>query len=329
VPNPAPDPPLGIADVTCPFAPVRLAVSTPFYGRGSGGAMRKCPYCRQEYPDDVERCPVDEHTLTGGPPAPLPPEVPAAPEPAPLPAAPVFSDRQMRIIELTMVCVLAFGYSFISSLNTWLYSVAHPAADAVARASTTDELPWVGMVVQELSVLAVVWYVLLRRGKSFVQLGLTWKRSDLGWSVGLYWGGGLAYYLVYMGCHYCGLTGGHLGDAAYSVGKHLFGAQVAVMAVVFGFINPFFEELIARAYVMTEVKALGGSMFLAVVFSALLQASYHLYQGIPSMLGLAAVFFLYSLFYARTGRITPVVLAHLYTDVISTLLYSLHIKFPR
>ena len=40
--------------------------------------------------------------------------------------------------------------------------------------------------------------------------------------------------------------------------------------------------------------------------STLLQTSYHFYQG---------VFLVFSIYYARTNRITTIILAHLYMDV--------------
>jgi hypothetical protein len=62
----------------------------------------------------------------------------------------------------------------------------------------------------------------------------------------------------------------------------------------------------------------------AILCSTLLQMSYHLYQGVPLTLALGAQFFLWSVFYAKTNRITPIILAHLYGDVGATLWYLFH-----
>jgi membrane protease YdiL (CAAX protease family) len=70
------------------------------------------------------------------------------------------------------------------------------------------------------------------------------------------------------------------------------------------------EELIVRAYLMTEVAALSGSMGLAVTVSVGFQCFYHLYQGVPAALYHVGTFFAYAVFYAYTRRATPVVLAH-------------------
>jgi len=52
-----------------------------------------------------------------------------------------------------------------------------------------------------------------------------------------------------------------------------------VVVIPFSLLNPFFEELIVRAYLMTEIMDLTGSAMLAIATSVLLQASYHLYYG--------------------------------------------------
>ena len=87
------------------------------------------------------------------------------------------------------------------------------------------------------------------------------------------------------------------------------------------FLNPFYEELIVRAYLLTEVRQLTGSATKAVILSTVLQTSYHLYQGGPSALSWGIIFLLFSIYYAKTGRIAPIILAHLYMDVIATMMY--------
>ena len=104
----------------------------------------------------------------------------------------------------------------------------------------------------------------------------------------------------------------------------LFGAGVPLAAIVFQLINPFFEELIARAYVMTKVRLLTNSVSKAVIASTLLQMSYHFYQGAPMAFSEGAGFLVFSIYYAKTNRITPIILAHLYEDLWGTLAFMLH-----
>src|SRR6266705_4901806 len=110
------------------------------------------------------------------------------------------------------------------------------------------------------------------------------------------------------------------GTDAEQVVNPLAGLGITVGSVTWVIINPFFEELLVRAYTMTEVLWLTQSGALAVLVSVAIQAFYHLYQGVPAALGHGATFLVFSLYYLRTRRIAPVVLAHLYLDVGALIL---------
>lgn len=85
----------------------------------------------------------------------------------------------------------------------------------------------------------------------------------------------------------------------------------ALLAYLYAFVSPIFEEMVVRAFFMTEILALTRNSGLAILLSVLIQASYHLYQGIPNALSAAIMFFMLSIFYARTRRIVPVTRAHI------------------
>ena len=95
--------------------------------------------------------------------------------------------------------------------------------------------------------------------------------------------------------------------------------MVSILGVLFLIINPFFEELTARAYVISEVQFFTSSRGLAVLFSVLLQSSYHLYQGLGPALLTIPLFAVFSLYYVKTKRILPVILAHMFFDFLALL----------
>ena len=94
----------------------------------------------------------------------------------------------------------------------------------------------------------------------------------------------------------------------------MLGLGISALSIAFVLINPFFEELIVRAYPMSEIMDLGGSRALAVLVSVALQVSYHLYQGAARSIAVAAIFTVFSIYFARTRRIVPVVIAHFCID---------------
>ena len=131
----------------------------------------------------------------------------------------------------------------------------------------------------------------------------------------------LVSYGVYQVIYLSGLTGTSHQAASANVSRYLFGGGVVFATLIFQFLNPFFEELIIRAYLITEVRSLTGSATKAIILSTVLQATYHLYQGAPSAIGHGAAFLIWSIYYARTNRVAPIILAHLYSDVGGTLWY--------
>lgn len=280
--------------------------------------MRKCSYCGKEYPDDAVRCLIDEQPLSGGETVTRVAEEVAVP-PLPTPLAPaypkfVLTDRQMEILEVVLVCVMAFGVSILGSVYLFFGSTYGHSHDSYA---------WAGQGLREGSCIALVWYLLQRRGKSFRDLGLGWSLKDFGWSIVLAFASRAAFYVVFSAIHFSGLAPVDSKEVFHSVGQYLFGSGIFFTTILIQFINPFFEELIVRAYLMTEVRRLTNSVIKAVLISTVLQASYHFYQGGPAAIAHGAEFLVLSIYYAKTNRITPIILAHLYADVGGTLEYWL------
>jgi membrane protease YdiL (CAAX protease family) len=285
--------------------------------------MKKCPYCGKEYADDIERCLIDDELLSGGEPPPaaatsaIPISTPAVSGLAPTNRLPgvVLTDRQLRIFELVLVCVIAFGASIFSSTYHFL--------NTSYGGSSKSELTWITQILHEGSILGLLWYVLMRRGRTFSDLGVLWALKDAMWGVLLIIAARYIFHAVYRGIYFTGLTSVTQAAASDHVGQILFGGGITCATILFQFLNPFFEELIARAYVMTEVKALTNSAVKAIIVSTVLQTSYHFYQGAPAALADGSVFLLFAIFYAKTNRIVPVILAHLYMDVSGTAWYFL------
>jgi membrane protease YdiL (CAAX protease family) len=108
-------------------------------------------------------------------------------------------------------------------------------------------------------------------------------------------------------------------SGAGSTAKDVFGHPPVVMGIAFCLLNPFFEELVVRAYLMTEVTALTGSTIWAVILSVVVQFSYHLYYGWAGAISLSFQFLVFALYYAHSRRALPVVLAHGFFDVYGML----------
>lgn len=221
------------------------------------------------------------------------------------------------MLELLLVLFVAFASSLFAAFHIYLKGFSiEGVSDAAWRIANG--------VIRELLALAVLLYVLFRQGRSVRDIGLSFRWLDLPISVALYGGAYMALYFAYIVLYYLYFFAtGHIlkiwADMSQLMGDHF-----SVVVIVFILINPWFEELIVRGYLMTEVLALNKNAWVAVVLSVGVQSLYHLYQGVPNVVLLAAHFLIFALYYAKTRRILPVILAHFYADAISTGHFFFH-----
>jgi membrane protease YdiL (CAAX protease family) len=215
------------------------------------------------------------------------------------------SAARQRWFELCLVLLVACGTAFLNALN-----VLKNGTNAVPH-MTSDK--WLIGIVQEVTALLLLGYVLSRRSLRFKDLGLRWSLGDVGVGL-LVAGSSFAAYLL-------GSTVVHVfhyaiyGVMAGGPSASAFFAHPSVAAIPFSLLNPFFEELIVRAYLMTEVLDLTGSSTLAVALSVAVQSSYHLYYGWAGAISLSFQFLIFALYYARSRRALPVIVAHGLFDI--------------
>jgi len=218
-------------------------------------------------------------------------------------------EKALRWFELGLVLAVAFAGALFNSI----FLLQTGSRSAVP----TGNSRWVWMMVEESVALLLLGYVLLRRGKRIADLGLRWSFGEVvrgilvavtGYVV--YSAGAMLVYLVQRAL---------LRGAAHPVfGRQVFG-HASWMMLAAMLLNPFFEELIVRAFLMTEVRELTGSATAAVFLSWAVQTSYHLYYGWAGALGLGFLFLTFSVYYAKTRRATPVIVAHGLFDLLALL----------
>lgn len=227
-------------------------------------------------------------------------------------------ERTLRRLELALVLGAAFS-------GAWIGSISAAYGSRVDLSPLLQSLRVVHAIAVEATALAVLAYVLFRQGRGFRQLGLSASWRDVPTSVLIAVSAYAAYYGVYLGVYYSYyyLTNGHLLPR-HHVPTLLTSGPWSWGLIGLVILNPFFEELIVRAYTMSEVRALGGAALMSILISAGLQTSYHLYQGLANVPSLAISFLIYSIYYNRSGRIFPVILAHLYVDAFALLHSRLH-----
>ena len=105
----------------------------------------------------------------------------------------------------------------------------------------------------------------------------------------------------------------------------IFANRFQILTIVFVFINPWYEELIVRGFLMTELTELT-NVTVGILTSTAIQTSYHTYQGSWNLVQLAPTFLLFSIYYARTRRLFPLIVAHTLMDSVPLLWYAFHHK---
>jgi membrane protease YdiL (CAAX protease family) len=79
----------------------------------------------------------------------------------------------------------------------------------------------------------------------------------------------------------------------------------------------FLEEVVVLAYLITRLRQLAWSPWAIIVVSALLRASYHLYQGWGGFAGNLLMGALFALLFLRWRRAWPFVVCHFLVDVVA------------
>lgn len=219
--------------------------------------------------------------------------------------------RRRRLFALGVVLCVSFLHFIVSSTY---YAVGRVAP--YAPGMTSYRLMFA--LIAESTSLLVLWYVISEREGGWKSIGWDPSWNDILAGFGVLIVSLMATVppaLVFQST-YRSFTGHYLQPRDL---RQMLGFSISAVSIAFVLVNPFFEELIVRAYTMSEVMDLGGSRLLAIVLSVGLQTSYHLYQGVARSIAVAATFTVFSIYFARTRKILPVIVAHFCIDAYALI----------
>ena len=212
--------------------------------------------------------------------------------------------------EFAFVCVLAFGLFIYASLSY----VVRPATHAHYSPAT-----FLRLTIIELGLTAVLGVFLWLRGWSFRRLGLAPRINDVAIAVllfaGVYFAWAVVFYLTYALSPQFATGMGATAAGIVDRGIPLW--IVGVNTVV----NPVFEEVFETGYIVAALKR-DDNVWLAVNVSVAIRLACHLYQGALGVLSIIPTGLIFAFWFARTGRLWPVILAHAAMDLIAVLHYS-------
>jgi uncharacterized protein len=212
--------------------------------------------------------------------------------------------------ETVLVLVIAFGTAVPRSLYTLLF----PAQVFGRGAPPINGPHLLWTLAYEIAVGAVLAGFLRIRGWTWKRLGFQPHWRDLLWAVALLFVTYTAYYVLSLA-----VVTVWPGFYQLALNTHLVATHIAwPILVAISIINPVFEEVFLCGYVVAAVKDKTGAA-LAINVSAGIRLLCHLYQGPVGVMSLVPEGLIFATWFARTGRLWPLIVAHALQDLLGLL----------
>lgn len=173
------------------------------------------------------------------------------------------------------------------------------------------------LIVFESFVLLVLGSFLSVRGRPLHRLGVTPTLQGTAEGVGLAVAAYAAYVAIFLIAALILPTAAGLIAQAPPIASGLSIFLIVAVAIV----NPAFEELFVCGYIITALRE-RREVWTAINVSIAVRLSYHLYQGTLGIVSIIPLGFVFAYWYARTGRLWPVMIAHALFDFAALFLGS-------
>ncbi len=230
--------------------------------------------------------------------------------------------------EIFVVFAVSLGASGVTALIELIGSLTGPAAlrhqHAVLNGSLAPGRPWLDLALQvtnialSLAPVALVIYLLARSGERSSAIGLDLRSPGTDIVRGMVLaavigGSGL---LLYLAAFHLGLNLNVVPEELPAVWWRI---PVLIAAAAQ---NGILEEAVVLGYFLHRLDQLGWPARRAILASAVLRGSYHLYQGFGGFAGNAAMGVIFGVLYRRWGRVMPMIIAHTIIDSVAFVGYA-------
>ncbi|MEO5833219.1 MAG: type II CAAX endopeptidase family protein [Nakamurella sp.] len=236
----------------------------------------------------------------------------------PDPTAPPETRRSIRI-ELLVVFSVTLGASGVRAAINLVNNLLKPvplAGQQVSVVAPQSSVSWADLALQLTSIgVGIAWgalgvYLLWRAGFRLGRdIGLSWRFGDLGRAVLLAAAIGLTGLVFVVVTYRLGFS---TRIAPATLDDHWWTIPILVLAALE---NGFLEEVLVIGYLLTRLRQLGVDPWLALLVSALLRGSYHLYQGPGQAVGNALMGLVFGFVWLKWRRLWPLVGAHTLIDI--------------
>ena len=233
--------------------------------------------------------------------------------------------RRRLTAEVWIVLGLSLGQSAVYAIVSLAAALSRGSLrDATATLNANQsEREWLDLTLQLLAIgfalvpVALAVYLLASDGSPLRRLGLDRARParDVLAGVGL----ALVIGLPGLGLYFVGRTLG-INAEVVPTPEQVYWWTIPIL-LLSAVENAVVEEVIAVGYLLARLRDLRWGPWAAIAASAALRGTYHLYQGFGQALGNAVMGALFAWWFQRTGRLWPLLVAHMLLDVVAFVGY--------
>jgi uncharacterized protein len=235
-------------------------------------------------------------------------------------AGPANPSRRRLRAEIAIVLGLSLGasavYSLIAIVNRMTREQALSQQTATLNTSLSPR-PVFDLIYQLMSIavdlvpVALVCFLLWQPARPHLaRLGVDFGRTgrDTAWGVALALLIGIPGLALYLAGRELGIS---VAVVPAALDQHWWTIPVLFLSAVRAGVT---EEVIAVGYLFARLRDLRWGPWSIILASAVLRATYHLYQGFGAFIGNFAMGLLFGWLYTKYGRVMPFVIAHVLID---------------
>jgi Type II CAAX prenyl endopeptidase Rce1-like len=239
--------------------------------------------------------------------------------------------RERRLMQWEIVAVFAVSlgasavYAFVSLIGSLTAHASLHSQQTVLNGTPAPGRPLLSLFLELVSLgsgaapVLLVFYLLARSGEGARSIGfdLTQPVRDvtrgavLAALIGF---SGLGLYLLAF----------KAGISVNVVAENLPDVWWRIPALLLSALqNGTLEEVVVLGYLVSRLRRLGVRPQYAILISATLRGSYHLYQGFGGFIGNAILGVIFATLFLRWKRMTPMLIAHTLIDAVAFVGYAL------
>ena len=243
------------------------------------------------------------------------------------PATDQLADTRRIRQEIAIVLVVTFGLSGMRAALRLLSDLMQPVPlnqQQTTLAEHQSDTSWIDLAMQLCSsAMLFSW--------GFLALYLLRESIFSRWRPkAILEGAGLAALIGIPGLVFY-LSAVHFGFSKQVVPSTLDDAWWEIIVLlIWSAANAFSEEIVVVMWLITRLQQLRIPPWVALLLSAVLRGSYHLYQGWSAGLGNIIMGLIFGTYYLKTRRVWPLILGHFLIDAVAFVGYSLlrgHLSF--